>query len=96
MDGREVVHAEDALRPGGVPGDLADGQRGGVGGEDRLGTYLRSSLAVYQQAARRPLPPGLAEARILVSPLAPTDRIEFNRRTPQPASYVVLGEPAAR
>jgi hypothetical protein len=64
--------------------------------DTRLGAYLRSSLAVYQQAARRPLPPGLPEARILVSPLAPTDRIEFTRRTPQPVSYVVLGEPAAR
>jgi hypothetical protein len=57
-----------------------------------VGRFLRGVVPSYQQAVRRPLPAGLpAGAKVLVSPMAPPGRLEFERRTPRPVSYVVLG-----
>lgn len=60
--------------------------------DTRMGQFLRSSLASYQQAVRQAVPteapPG---AKVVPSLLAPTPRIEFKRRTPRPATYWVLG-----
>jgi hypothetical protein len=61
----------------------------------RVGTFLRESLDTYRQVIRRPLPSDVpAGATVLVSPLAPLapgDRLEFARRSPRPAAYLVLG-----
>jgi hypothetical protein len=59
--------------------------------DTRLGTVLRGAVTSYQAALRHPLPADLpAGARVLISLLAPPERLEFTRRNP-PATYVVLG-----
>jgi hypothetical protein len=65
--------------------------------DTRLGTFLRAELPVYREALRHSLPADLpAEAHVLISPLAPVERVEFSRQLPVPATYVVLGEPVGR
>jgi hypothetical protein len=65
--------------------------------DTRLGTFLRAELPVYREALRHPLPADLpAEAHVLISPLAPVERVEFTRELPVPTTYVVLGEPLER
>ncbi|MBI3698707.1 MAG: hypothetical protein HY238_28190 [Acidobacteria bacterium] len=57
----------------------------------KLGQFLRGALPSYQRAVRRASPAGSA-SKVLVSLLAPAGRIEFERRTPRPVTYVVLGD----
>jgi len=62
--------------------------------DHRMGRFLRGSLPAYQQAVRRPLPADLPPgAKIVISPLAPVERIEFTRRSPRAVTWVVLGPP---
>ena len=52
-----------------------------------VGRFLRSSVPYYQQVVRRRLPADVAPGnRVILSPLAPVERIEF------PVNYLVIGE----
>src|SRR5262249_17625111 len=50
--------------------------------DNRVGQFLRESLPYYQQALKRAAPGAAATgARVLVSPLAPLPRLEFQRKS---------------
>lgn len=61
--------------------------------DNRVGQFLRESLPYYQQALKRATAGADASgARVLVSPLAPAARLEFQRKSPRPLTYLVLGD----
>jgi hypothetical protein len=61
--------------------------------DNRVGQFLRESLPYYQQALKRATPGDSASgSRVLVSPLAPSPRLEFQRKSPRPLTYLVLGD----
>ncbi len=60
--------------------------------DNHVGRYLAGVREHYAEALARPLPADVpAGAKVLVSPLAPSGRLQFTRRRPSPLTYIVLG-----
>jgi hypothetical protein len=59
--------------------------------DHHVGRFLRATAAAYQQAVRQPLTEDVGPgSRVLVTLVAPVERLEFTRQALAPAPHVVL------